>query len=136
MAYLIFIAVSLTLLVGFFILSSYEMQKGVRVFARERARLDGHVERIEFICSHVDFGAFVREEALRIAHRVAHDVAHVSLQVVRIAERLLTQLVRRLRTEHAVNVTPRADAREFVKTLSDFKGQLQETRPEVPDVME
>jgi len=135
MTYLIFILAMLVLLAGFFALSDYETQRGVRVFARGRARLDENIERISFILTHIDFGSFLREEMRHIMHRIAHDIAHFSLQAVRATERFLTHLVRYLRTKHAVGtMPPHENAREFVKTLSDFKGHLEETRPEIPDI--
>ncbi len=134
MAYLIFILSTFALLVGFFVLSGYEARRGVRVFAPERARLDENVERAEFILAHVDLAAFLREECHRLAGRIAHDVAHLSLQTVRSVERFLTRLVRRLRVQRAIDSEPRESTREFVKTLSDFKGHLEITHPEVPDV--
>lgn len=134
MVYLIFILVTLALLVGFVALSDYETRRGARVFARERARLDGHIERAEFILAHVNLAAFLREECRLIAHAVAHAVAHVSLTAVRAVERFLTRLIRRFHMEHTVDASPRGNAREFVKTLSDFKDQLKETPPEIPDI--
>ena len=134
MAYLIFILVTLALLVGFVALSEYETRRGVRMFARERARLDGQVERAEFILAHVDIAAFLREECRLISQYVAHTVTHVSLTAVRAVERFLTRLVRRFHMEHTIDASPRGNAREFVKTLSDFKDQLKETPPEIPDI--
>ncbi len=134
MTYLIFILAVLVLLIGFFVLSDYEAQKGMRVFARERARLDGNVERVTFILAHIDFGSFLREEVRHIMRRIAHNIAHLSLQAVRATERFLTHLVRYLRTKHAIDTVPHENAREFVKTLSDFKNHLETTRPEIPDI--
>lgn len=135
MAYIIFILITLALLVGFIFLSDYESRKGARVFARERGHLDGSVEKVEFILTHVDLGAFLREELHHLASRIAHDIAHLSLIAIRAVERFLTNIVRHLRTEgHATDVPPHENAREFVKTLSDFKGHLEATRPEVPDI--
>lgn len=134
MVYLIFILSSLVLLTGFLLLIGYEEQKGTRIFARQRAQLDENVERIEFILAHVDFGSFFREEAHRIIGCIVHDIAHFSLQAVRATERFLTHVVRYLRTRRAVDITPRENAREFVKTLSDFKGHLEATHPKVPDI--
>ncbi len=135
MAYLIFTLITLGLLGGFFILSDYEAKSGVRVFARERSRLDASVEKAEFILTHVDLGAFLREEVRHLASRVAHDIAHLTLIAVRAVERVLTNLVRHLRKNgHAIDTPPHENAREFVKTLSDFKGHLEKTRPEVPDI--
>lgn len=131
MSYLIFILITIALFAGFLALSIYEVQSGSKMFANGRARLDERVEHIEFVLTHVDFGSFFKEEM----HRLAHYIAHISLQAVRFIERLLTNLVRYLRTKHAVDVVPRENAREFVRTLSDFKGHLEETRPKVPDIM-
>ena len=136
MAYLIFILVTLALLVGFFILSDYETRHGSRFFALERAHLDGKVEQVEFILTNVDLAAFLREEVRSIAKHAVHKVVHFSLQAVRAVERVLTRLTRHLRSQRAVDITPRENAREFVKTLSDFKDQLKETSPEIPDILE
>ena len=133
MAPLIFILITFVLLAGFFALTSYEVRRGVRVFAEQRARLDHNVERIEFVLQHVDLGSFIRDEIRRLIARVSHDIAHLSLQAVRATERLLTRAVRYLRSRHTVNDTaPRENVREFVKTLSDFKGQLKS--PEIPEL--
>lgn len=134
MAYLLFILITLALLTGFFALTRYEARRGARFFEPQRAHLDRSVARGEFILQHVDFGAFLRAEVYRAANRAGHEIAHLSLQGVRAVERLLTRLVRHLRTQRVPEDTPRVSAREFVKTLSDFKGRLRETRPEVPDI--
>ena len=137
MGYLIFIIITIALLVGFFVLSDYETRRGTRAFAEKRARLDGEVEKIEFVLANVDIVAFLREESNIIAQRIMHDVAHISLTVVRAVERFLTRIVRRLRMEHkVVDTGPRENAREFIQTLSDFKDQLKETPPEIPNVLE
>ncbi|MCX6786533.1 MAG: hypothetical protein NTU85_01785 [Candidatus Kaiserbacteria bacterium] len=135
MAYLIFILVSLALLIGFFILSDHEGRHGTRFFARERVRLDEQVERAEFILTNVNLGSFLRGEIRSVIQRITHDVAHLSLQAVRTVERLLTRIVRYLRTQRAIDTVPRENAREFVKTLSDFKDQLKESPPEIPDIL-
>jgi hypothetical protein len=135
-AYLVFLLVSLLLLVGFFALTWYEDERGARYLAPHRERLDAHVKRAEFVLTHVDFNAFAREEARRLVTQTGHRLAHFSLQLVRGVERLLTRLVRHLRTEHAVEVRPSGEAREFVKTLSDFKDRLKDTMPEVPPIQE
>jgi hypothetical protein len=133
-AYLIFILITLALLAGFFVLTSYEERRGTRLFAPARIRLDERVARIEFILAHVSLGAFARDEIRRAASRIGHDIVNVSLQTVRIVERLLTRLLRYIRTRHAVEVTPRGSARPFVKTLSDFKDRLKATHPEISDI--
>ncbi|OGG78586.1 hypothetical protein A3A36_01850 [Candidatus Kaiserbacteria bacterium RIFCSPLOWO2_01_FULL_52_12b] len=124
----------LALIAGFFILTWYEAERGVRFFAAQRSRLDQNVERISFAFAHIDFGAFLREEMRHLIVRISHDIAHLSLMVVRAVERLLTRLVRRLRTPRALDTAPRDSAREFVKTLSEFKGQLNATHPEISDI--
>jgi len=135
-AYLIFIIVSLALLIGFFALTQYEEQHGMRFFAARRERFDRKVARVEFILEHVDLAAFLREEMRRAASLTSHAVVNISLQIVRAVERLLTRLVRYLRTKHAVEVAPRESSRPFVQTLSDFKDRLKATRPEIPSVHE
>ena len=134
MAHLLFILITLALLAGFFALTWYEARRGTRFFEPLRSRLDRNVARSEFVLQHVDFSAFLRTEIYRIANRIGHGIAHLSLQGVRAVERLLTRLVRHLRTQRIPDAAPRESAREFVKTLSDFKGRLRETRPEVPDI--
>lgn len=133
MAYLSLILISLALAAGFLALTAYETERGVRFFGDFRMRLDRDVERVEFIIANVDLAAFLRDEIERLAHKIGHDIAHLTLQVVRAAERLLTRTVRHLRTKESMDA-PREASREFVKTLSDFKGHLEATRPEVPSV--
>ena len=59
---------------------------------------------------------------------------HLSLIVVRSVERVLTRLVRRLRTHPEVDTAPRETAREFVKVLSEFKDDLKENRPDISEL--
>ncbi|MHB8660358.1 MAG: hypothetical protein ACYC75_00240 [Minisyncoccota bacterium] len=134
MTYLIFILVTLALLAGFSLLTWYETERGIRLFAPLRMRLDQRVERVEFVLSHVDLSAFLRDAIRALARRVAHDVAHLSLQAVRAVERLLTRLVRRFRMRQAVTAAPRGNARAFVKTLSDFKNGLKAAQPDALDI--
>lgn len=136
MVYLILILTSIALLVGFWILTRREAASGVRVLESHRAKLDRQIARIVFIINHVDFAAFLREESRRAAGLLGHTAAYLSLQIVRAAERLLTRVVRKLRTEHAVEPRPVGETREFVKTLSDFKGRLKDTMPEMAPVQE
>jgi hypothetical protein len=130
MGYLIFILAALGLLSGFIALTNYETRRGMRLFARERADLDAKVTRAEFIFNHVDFAAFAREELRRAGVRIGHDIAHLSLEAVRMAERLLTRLVRHLRSHRMQEGAPRESARPFVRTLSDFKGRLKKAARE------
>lgn len=118
-----------TILAAFVVLTHYEAASGARICSRSRSRLDRYVDRVLFIFRHVDFGAFVRDEVHRALARAGHDVAHVTLRIVRASERLLTRLVRHLRMHHEVEV-PRETSREYVKTLSDFKGDLKASRSE------
>ncbi len=132
---------SLYLLIGsFLLLASFsallvvESWRGVRVFSGQRGAFDGFISRMQFIVEHVDLAAFLKEESVRLAHQAGHDLAHGSLQSVRAVERFLTRVVRHLRAERAGHLEPKEASREFVKTLSDFKGTLSATRPEVPSV--
>lgn len=134
MAALVFIAGSLILLAGFVLLTRYETVRGTRFFAASRSRLDAEMERISFILEHVDFAAFFQDELRALFARLGHASAHASLRSVRATERLLTRVVRHFRTEHSESLAPRGDAREFVKTLSDFKETLKESAPNVPEV--
>ena len=131
MLYLLLIFVSIVLLAGFLLLTEYEKRRGARFLAEHRMRLDQTVERVEFILAHVNLAMFLRDEIRHLLSRLGHDIAHLSLLVVRAIERLLTRLVRRLRTDPEREVAPRETAREFVKTLSDFKQNLQATHPEI-----
>ena len=134
MIHLIVIGIALVLAGGFLVLNAYEKTLAERYYEEYRARLDKEVKRLTFILTHVDFAAFAREESHRIAGKISHYVAHLTLQAVREIERLLTRLVRYLRVHHQVEVRPAAEAREFVKTLSDFKERLKDTMPEVAPV--
>ncbi|MDO8407718.1 MAG: hypothetical protein Q7S95_00570 [bacterium] len=130
-----FILISLGLVVGYSGLLTLESRRGARFFASHRARLDQAVEQGTFIVTHVDFASFAREEAMRFAHRLTHDLAHLSLTSVRILERLLTRLVRHLRAKNTnAYTTPQESTRPFVRTLSEFKGHIKATRPEMPDI--
>ncbi|HVB19665.1 MAG TPA: hypothetical protein VNF51_00020 [Candidatus Paceibacterota bacterium] len=125
---------TLALLIGFLILTWYEEVHGARLFAPFRSRFDRDVGRIQFVLTHADFWAFLRDEMRHGARRIAHDIAHISLQAVRAVEHLLTRLVRHFRTRQVSTAAPRESARAFVKTLSEFKGGLEATRPEIPDI--
>ncbi len=131
MGYLVAIAGSLILLAGFLALTRYEAARGVRFFAARRGRFDAEVERLEFIFTHVDLAAFLREEVERVSARVGHDVAHLVLQAIRAVERVLTRVVRRLRTHEDGAVRPTREAsREFVRKLTDFKTELSAAKAE------
>lgn len=133
MVHLIFIVAALGFLAGFFALTAYEARRGVRLYAAQRARLDSNIERIEFILAHINLGEFIQGELRHLASRIGHDIVHFSLLLVRSIERLLTRLVRRLRADPEIDAAPRETAREFVRTLSDFKDNLKATHPEIPE---
>lgn len=134
MAYLFFMLFTLALLAGFVVLVEYESRRSARFFSDARTRLDAQVQHLGFVFTHVDFSAFVRDEAHHQANRAGHAIVEYTLRAVRAIERTLTRFVRYLRTRHAFDVRPRGNAREFVKTLSAFKGQLKATHPEPSDI--
>ena len=134
MWYLISIVLTLALLVGFLILSDYETKKGVRYYADCRSRLDAHVERIEFIIAHIDLGTFLHGEVRHLASRIGHDIVHISLLAVRSVEKLLTRIIRHQHAQNETTSAPVESAREYVKTLSEFKEKLDATHPEVRDI--
>lgn len=135
MAPLIFLLVAIVLLGGFIALTRYEGARGARLFAGSRSRLDARVEHALFIYEHVDFNAFVEEETKALLLRVGHAIAHLTLQSVRAIERLLTRAVRHLRTRVTSEAgVPRATERPFVQALGDFKEELKQTRPPVPEL--
>lgn len=127
---------SLLLLASFSVLIAVESWRGVRVLSGPRSALDEFVLRVQFIFAHVDLAAFLREESVRLAHQAGHDLAHGSLQGVRSVERFLTRIVRHLRAERAARLEPKETSREFVKTLSDFKGTLSTPNPDARESVE
>lgn len=134
MPYLILIFFTIALLAGFLALTHYEARRGFRFYASGRERFDSAVGRAQFIIENVNLAAFIRDELRHLASRMGHDVAHFSLVTVRAAERGLTRLVRHLRSQPEIDVSTRETAREFVKTLSDFKSNLKATHPEISDI--
>lgn len=136
MPYVIFNVVAFLLLLGFFAMTWYEERKGARFLEADRARLDAEVMRATSFASTVDFNAFIKGETRRAITHLGHSLVSLSLQAVRAAERLLTRLFRYLRTMHPIDATP-SEARPFLKTLSDFKERLKETRrSDAPDEIE
>src|SRR3990167_4233922 len=106
-----FILVTLLLLVIYITLLVREARRGRRFFAAYRERLDRFVGNGAFIARHVDFNSFAREEVIH-----------------------LSRLVRHLRL-HTETAPPGGESsRSFVRTLSEFKGHLEATRPEMPEV--
>ena len=133
MAYLALIFITIALVVSFVALVEYEMRRNVRFAAVQRAELDARIERISFVLVHVDFVAFIRDEVQHFTSRAGHAIVEHSLHAVRAIERFLTRVVRSLRTRHSEEEGPRETAREFVKQLSEFKGQLS-APPEMPEL--
>jgi hypothetical protein len=131
---LLFIFTTLAFLIGFFAFVGYEERRGARIFAGVRTRFDQNIERVEFILAHVDFAALLFDEMRRFASHLMHGSAHLSLLAVRAIERVLTRIVRNFRTQHEVNAAPRESTRGYVKTLSDFKGRLKATHPQISDI--
>jgi hypothetical protein len=135
MLYLTFMFIAFLLLGGFIGLTHYETEHQVRFFGARRRELDILVERVQFVFEHVDLGAFIQEEIRRLGTIAGHAIVNLSLQAVRVVERLLTRLVRYLRTtSESMEAAPRESTREFVKTLSDFKDTLKSNYPVVPEV--
>jgi hypothetical protein len=142
MAYLVFLLVLVLIFAGFLALTAYERARGRRLFAESRASFDARVARAEFVATHVDFAAFVRDTLKNGAERAAHDAAHAVLQAVRWSERQLTRAVRTLRARRAEmaagaqNGAPQAapgdaapaQASEFARTIADFKQDLRAQR--------
>lgn len=118
---------------GFVVLTRYEKVRGARVFNGPRTQLDERIYNAQFILKHVDLPAFLQEELERFMRVIGHAIAHLSLQLVRATERLLTRLVRHLRTQHTEPLAPRESARPFVKTLSAFKDTLKTNAPNPDD---
>ena len=134
MIYLVVMVISVALLGGFLVLTSYETARGMRFYGAFRERLDHTATHLGFIWNTVNLAAFVRDEIRHLAERIGHDAVHLSLVVVRAIERTLTRLVRYMRTRQAATVVPRENARAFVKTLTDFKDTLNATHPEISDI--
>lgn len=134
MFHLLLILTPLALLTGFVALVQYETRTGVRFFAPRRDALDTAVERIQFIVEHVDLAAFAAEEIRHVGTVISHALVTVSLRAVRSVERLLTRLVRYLRAKSESTEPPHETAREFVRTLSDFKDTLKTSYPGVPEI--
>ena len=128
------ILAALVLLASYATLLIIEARRGTRVFAPVRVRLDRAVEQAHFIAEHVDFASFFRAEAKRLALYLSHESAHLALQGVRAVERFLTHIVKRLRLHPEAPVPEGASTRHFVRTLSEFKGHLDTTRPEVAKI--
>lgn len=126
MVYAAFILVCVALLSGFLALTHFETVRGTRFFAPMRAKMDERTEKAVFVVRHVDWGAFANHLMKTGAARVAHDVAHGILVVVRVAERILTRVVKYLRTRRQEAATVPLERRRF-----SMKGMLEQMRSAV-----
>lgn len=121
MAYLVAIGLALTLFGGFVVLTYWETTTGVRLLKGVRSDLDRKAARLAFIAKHVDWGSFAKHVLATLSARVAHDVAHVTLRIVRTVERLLTRVVRNLRTPQEgapATPAPKFDVRSALTQLT------------------
>ena len=139
MSSLIAILVTLTLVIGFLTLTSFEASRGSRLLGGIRKRLDRKVGQASFILAHVDLGAFLRDAIRDTIERVLHDIAHASLIVVRFLERVLTRFVRHLRGRaEEVPAEPRRTFREAVdhvrRTVRLRRITIQEKKTEEEQV--
>lgn len=132
MAYLITLAVALAVLIGFLVLTAIEARRGARVMGSFRTSLDKRVEHVAFLMTNVDFGSFLKSEARKFGEQLIHGIVHEALRLVRFVERMLTRIVKQLRMKRkAIDESPKETEREYVKTLSEFKDQLEASRPKV-----
>jgi hypothetical protein len=122
MAFLIAIALSFLFLGGFLALVRYETGHGTRYFADVRGRMDSRVAKAAFVVRHVDWSAVIAHAVRSASARVVHDVAHATLIIVRILERLLTRIVRYLRTSRQ-QAALTSDKKRF-----DMKASLAQLR--------
>ena len=108
--HLILIGIPLALLALFLAVVGYEGRIGRRlILAGQRYEFDQKVERAAFVVRHVDWGAFFHDLTKSGGERVLHDVAHALLIAVRVVERELTALVRRLRASREPAALPAPD---------------------------
>ncbi|MEK9160573.1 MAG: hypothetical protein AAB440_00855 [Patescibacteria group bacterium] len=128
MIYLAIFVVALVLFFGFLFLNSVEQKKGARILSGMRSALDARVARATGVVAHVDFSAFLWNLSKDVTGRLVHDIAHVSLIAVRSLERLLTRLVRFIRSRvHAPQVVE-GKRSAFVETITYFKKTLRRSK--------
>lgn len=106
MTYGIAILIPLLLLVAFLSLTAVEARTGRRFLAGRRYALDARVARYMFIIRHVDWGALFADIMKSFIERATHDIAHGALIGVRALERMLTRVVRTLRSRQESPVLP------------------------------
>ena len=128
MMYVIFAA--FILFIAFIGMLVIEVRRGRRFFEVYRLRLDRFVGQGMLLVEHVDLAGFIREESIRLLRRATHDMARFGLTSIRAIERLLIRLVQRLRAAESQLTRPTQEStRSFVRTMAEFKGQLEATRP-------
>jgi len=134
MAYLIAIASALALFIGFLLLTRFERARGVRFLEGLRNTVDEKTDKALFVATHVDWSAFLSHFFRTLVARIAHDIAHASLIVVRVLERLLTRIVKYLRSTRpqtpSIPEKPRFDMRESLSQFRLVRKRKKETAPE------
>jgi hypothetical protein len=128
MTYLIIGGIIFLLLIGFLITTLIENRKGVRYGTPSRSFLDAHVSKGLFIIKHVDWGSFFKHTIKASLEGFAHEVAHTSLMFVRVVERFLTRMVRKLRIrrqEHfpfsdTSSVVPESRSKKILTSIQDL----------------
>lgn len=96
------LAIVVLLLVLFITLTLVERKSGTRAFAPLRARLDYVVSELATRVRRIYVSAFAYERMRVLAIHIAHGIAHQVLIVVRILERFLTNVVRRIRRKKEI----------------------------------
>ncbi len=134
MPYLIAVVLSVALFGGFLALLAWEQKRGMRLVAIRRAAFDTRVEQVTLVLTHSDLVPSLETEVRAFGQWFIHEVAHFSLMVVREVERVLTRLVKYLRTrQSAAPVAPLGEpTRAFVKTLRGFKAELRASTASIP----
>lgn len=140
MGYFVVEVSTLALFAGFVALTQYEQRRGARFLNVIRKGIDRFAARLEFIFTHVDFLAFIRESVRQAFDKIAHDSAHMALQVTRLLEQQLTRAVRYFRARFAARaaLTPSSpkESSEFVRAIADYKQELRENRSEENKITE
>lgn len=134
MAYIIAIGIALILFGSFLALTRLETARGVRFFGSVRGKLDEKVGKAAFVVRHVDWSAFIAHLLRTLSARIAHDVAHTILIIVRVIERLLTRIVKYLRSRRQ-QVAHMADKPRFDMRASLRQFGLLKKKEENSDVV-
>jgi hypothetical protein len=108
MVYLLLILTSVVLFWAFLSVTIVEARTGTRLFASQRTKFDKQIGKALFIAKHVDWLEFFTHAVESFFERVLHDSAHLSLTVVRVIERELSETVRYLRDRRPNMLAPKA----------------------------